>query len=209
MKRTTLLLADDHLMLLDGMVSFLGQEFDVVGAACDGRTMLEMARQHRPEVVVSDIMMPQLNGIEAARQLREEAIGAKVVFLTMYSDLPLVEEAFRMGAAGYVLKSGSMDELVKAIQCTARGGTYITPMLGDLISTLITAGPQPNSRGISLTSRQRDVVRLLTEGRTMKEIGQQLNISTRTAESHKYEIMRNLGMKTTAELIRYALRSKI
>ena len=209
MKRTTLLLADDHLMLLDGMVRFLGQEFDVVGAACDGHAMLEMARQHRPEVVVSDIMMPQLNGIEAARQLREEAIGAKVVFLTMYSDLPLVEEAFRMGAAGYVLKSGSMDELVKAIQCTARGGTYITPMLGDLISTLITAGPQPNSRGISLTSRQRDVVRLLTEGRTMKEIGQQLNISTRTAESHKYEIMRNLGMKTTAELIRYALRSKI
>jgi DNA-binding NarL/FixJ family response regulator len=209
MKRTSILLADDHLMLLDGMVTFLGQEFDVVGAACDGQAMLEMARQYRPDVAVSDIMMPQLTGIEAARQMREEGIETKIVFLTMYSDLPLVEEAFRMGAAGYVLKSGNMEELVKAIQCIARGGTYITPLLGDLISTLITAGSQQNFRGISLTSRQRDVVRLLTEGRTMREIGEVLNISTRTAESHKYEIMRNLGMKTTAELIRYALRSKI
>lgn len=209
MKRTSILLADDHLMLLDGMATFLGQEFEVVGAACDGQTMLDLARQYRPEVVVSDIMMPQLTGIEAARQLREEGIETKIVFLTMYSDLPLVEEAFRTGAAGYVLKSGNMEELVKAIQCIARGGTYITPLLGDLISTLITAGPQQNFRGISLTARQRDVVRLLTEGRTMREIGAVLNISTRTAESHKYEIMRNLGMKTTAELIRYALRSKI
>jgi len=209
MKRTSILLADDHLMLLDGMVTFLGQEFEVVGAACDGRAMLEMARQYRPEVVVSDIMMPQLSGIEAAKQMREEGIDTKIVFLTMYSDLPLVEEAFRMGAAGYVLKSGNMEELVKAIQCIARGGTYITPLLGDLISTLITAGTQQNFRGIVLTSRQRDVVRLLTEGRTMRQIGEVLNISTRTAESHKYEIMRNLGMKTTAELIRYALRSKI
>lgn len=209
MKRTSILLADDHLMLLDGMVTFLGQEFEVVGAACDGQTMLDLTRQYRPEVVVSDIMMPQLTGIEAARQLREEGIETKIVFLTMYSDLPLVEEAFRTGAAGYVLKSGNMEELVKAIQCIARGGTYITPLLGDLISTLITAGPQQNFRGIALTARQRDVVRLLTEGRTMREIGEVLNISTRTAESHKYEIMRNLGMKTTAELIRYALRSKI
>lgn len=114
MKRTSILLADDHLMLLDGMATFLGQEFEVVGAACDGQTMLDLARQYRPEVVVSDIMMPQLTGIEAARQLREEGIETKIVFLTMYSDLPLVEEAFRTGAAGYVLKSGNMEELVKA-----------------------------------------------------------------------------------------------
>ncbi len=149
MKRTSILLADDHLDAAGryGRLSW-DRSLKFVGAACDGQTMLDLARQYRPEVVVSDIMMPQLTGIEAARQLREEGIETKIVFLTMYSDLPLVEEAFRTGAAGYVLKSGNMEELVKAIQCIARGGTYITPLLGDLISTLITAGPQQNFRGI-------------------------------------------------------------
>lgn len=206
MKRTRVLLADDHGMLLDALVSFLGEEFDVAGTARDGNAMLEMAASLRPDIVVADISMPQLNGIDATRILRKEANSAKVVFLTMYADLPLVEEAFRTGASGYVLKTGSMDELVKAIQSISRGGTYITPLLGDVVSTLITANPQQNSRPVTLTSRQRDVLRLLAEGRTMKEIGQALNITTRTTESHKYEIMRNLGLKTTAELIRYAVR---
>ena len=209
MKRTSILLADDHLMFLDGLVRLLGREFDVVGAAYDGNTMLEMAKQHHPDIIITDIAMPQLNGIDAVRLLRKEAISSKVVFLSMYADLPLIEEAFRVGASGYLLKSGSMDELVKAIQCVSRGGTYVTPLLGDVISTLLTAGPQQSNSRATLTSRQRDVLRLLTEGKTMKEIGQFLNISTRTTESHKYEIMRNLGIKTTAELIRYAVRNKI
>jgi DNA-binding NarL/FixJ family response regulator len=209
MKRTSILLADDHLMFLDGLVRLLGREFDVVGAAYDGNAMLEMAKQHNPDIIITDIAMPQLNGIDAVRLLRKEAISAKVVFLSMYADLPLIEEAFRVGASGYLLKSGSMDELVKAIQCVSRGGTYVTPLLGDVISTLLTVGPQQNNTRATLTTRQRDVLRLLTEGKTMKEIGQFLNISTRTTESHKYEIMRNLGIKTTAELIRYAVRNKI
>jgi len=209
MKRTSILLADDHLMFLDGLVRLLGREFDVVGSAYDGNAMLELAKQHHPDIIITDIAMPQLNGIDAVRVLRKEGISSKVVFLSMYADLPLIEEAFRVGASGYLLKSGSMEELVKAIQCVSRGGTYVTPLLGDVISTLLTVGPQQSNSRATLTSRQRDVLRLLTEGKTMKEIGQFLNISTRTTESHKYEIMRNLGIKTTAELIRYAVRNKI
>jgi DNA-binding NarL/FixJ family response regulator len=209
MKRTSILLADDHLMFLDGLVRLLGREFDVVGVAYDGNTMLDLAKQHHPEIIITDIAMPQLNGLDAIRVLRKEALSSRVLFLSMYADLPLIEEAFRVGASGYLLKSGSMEELVKAIQCVSRGGTYVTPLLGDVISTLLTAGPQQSSSRATLTSRQRDVLRLLTEGKTMKEIGQFLNISTRTTESHKYEIMRNLGIKTTAELIRYAVRNKI
>jgi len=209
MKRTSILLADDHLMFLDGLVRLLGREFDVIGSAYDGNAMLELAKQHHPDIIITDIAMPQLNGIDAVRVLRKEGISSKVVFLSMYADLPLIEEAFRVGASGYLLKSGSMDELVKAIQCVSRGGTYVTPLLGDVISTLLTVGPQQSNSRATLTSRQRDVLRLLTEGKTMKEIGQFLNISTRTTESHKYEIMRNLGIKTTAELIRYAVRNKI
>ena len=196
-------------MFLDGLVRLLGREFDVVGSAYDGNAMLELAKQHHPDIIITDIAMPQLNGIDAVRVLRKEGISSKVVFLSMYADLPLIEEAFRVGASGYLLKSGSMEELVKAIQCVSRGGTYVTPLLGDVISTLLTVGPQQSNSRATLTSRQRDVLRLLTEGKTMKEIGQFLNISTRTTESHKYEIMRNLGIKTTAELIRYAVRNKI
>jgi DNA-binding NarL/FixJ family response regulator len=206
MKRTRILLADDHSMLLDALSSLLGQEFDVVGAARDGGAMLEMVTRLHPDIVVMDISMPQFNGIDAARILRRQGNAAKILFLSMYADLPLVEEAFRTGASGYVLKTGGTDELVKAIQCISRGGTYVTPLLGDLISTLLTAGPQQKSRAATLTSRQREVLQLLAQGRTMKEIGQLLHITTRTTESHKYEIMRNLGLKTTAELIRYALR---
>jgi DNA-binding NarL/FixJ family response regulator len=206
MKRTRILLADDHVMLLDALTSLLGQEFDVVGVAQDGAAMLEMAERLHPDIVVMDVSMPQVNGIEAAHILRKETNPPKILFLSMYGDLPLVEEAFRTGASGYVLKVGGTDELVKAIQCVSRGGTYVTPFLGDLISTLLTAGPHQKHREATLTPRQLEVLRLLAEGRTMKEIGQLLNITTRTSESHKYEIMRNLGLKTTAELIRYAIR---
>jgi len=209
MKRTRILLADDHMMFLDALVNLLGQEFEIAGVARDGSSMLEMAASLQPDIVVVDISMPQLNGIAAVRLLREKASPAKILFLSMYADLPLVEEAFRAGACGYVLKTGGTDELVKAIQCIARGGTYVTPLLGEMISTLLLTGPQQKNRVATLTSRQREVLQLLAQGRTMREIGQALNITTRTTESHKYEIMRNLGIKTTAELIRYAVRTNI
>ena len=209
MKRTRILLADDHRMFLDAVIAPLGKEFEIAGVVMDGNSLLEMAATLHPDIIVADISMPQLSGIDAARILNKEANPAKILFLSMYADLPMVEEAFRTGASGYVLKTGSIEELVKAIQCIARGGTYVSPLLGDLIHALITAHPQEKSRPAILTSRQREVLRLLAEGRTMREIGQLLNITTRTTESHKYEIMRNLGLKTTAELIRYAVRCNL
>jgi len=191
MNRTSVLLADDHVMLTDALVNLVRQEFEVIGVARDGRAMVEMARQSRPNVIVTDISMPHLNGIDAARILRKEASSARLLFLSMHADLPLVEEAFRAGASGYVLK-------------------LCTPLLaGDLISTLLTAGPQETSRETTLTLRQREVLQLLAEGKTMKEVAAVLGISTRTTESHKYEIMRQLGVRTSAELIRYAVRIKL
>jgi len=210
MKRTSVLMADDHVMFVDGLAPLVRQEFDVVGIARDGRTMIEMAKQSHPDVIVTDISMPDLNGIDAARILRKEVSSAKLLFLTMHADFPLVEEAFRAGASGYVLKLCGADEFIKAIQCIVRGATYITPLLaGDLISTLLTTGPQQAPRDMTLTLRQREVLQLLAEGKTMKQVASLLGISTRTAESHKYEIMRQLGLPTTAELIRYAVRIKL
>jgi len=197
-------------MLVDGLGHMLGRDFEVVGVARDGRTMIELAKEKRPDVIVADISMPNLNGIEAARILRQDIPSIKILFLTMHSDFPLVEEAFRAGASGFVLKTCDMSELAKAIQSIAKGSTYVTSQLADdLISILTTTDPKKPSRGTPLTSRQREVLQLLAEGKTMKEAAAVMGISTRTAESHKYEIMRQLGLKSTAALIRYAIRIKL
>lgn len=207
MNRTRVLLADDHVMLLDALVSCLSQECDVIGVVQDGQTAVEMAVRCRPDVLVLDIEMPRLGGIEAARLVQRDLPAAKILFLSMYSDMSIVEEAFRAGASGYMLKTGDLEELTKAIRCVTGGGRYVTPLLGDLISTLL-AGNNP-SHSAAPTPRQREVLQLLAEGKTMKEIGEALNISPKTIESHKYEIMRALGLRTTAELVRYAVRNKL
>ena len=210
MNRITLLLADDHDVLMDSLVHILRRDFDVVGVARDGRTMIEMAKETRPDVIVTDISMPNLNGIDAARILRQDIPSIKILFLTMHSDFLLVGDAFRAGASGFVLKACDMSELVKAIHSIAKGSTYITPLLAeDLISILMTTDPRKPSRETPLTSRQREVLQLLSEGKTMKEAADLLGISARTAESHKYEIMRQLGIKSTAALISYAVRVKL
>jgi DNA-binding NarL/FixJ family response regulator len=210
MKRSTVLLADDHDVLIDGLVHMLRRDFEVVGVARDGRTMIEMAKEKRPDVIVTDIKMPNLSGIDAARMLRQDIPSIKILFLTMHSDLPLVRDAFRIGASGFVLKICDLSELVKAIHAIANGSTYITPVLAeDLISILITTDPKAPSRDTPLTSRQSEVVQLLADGKTMKEAAALLGISARTAETHKYEVMRQLGLTSTAALIRYALRSKL
>jgi len=207
---TRILLADDHLVLTDALFQLLKQHFEIVGVAKNGSELISKAKEARPDVILMDISMPDLNGIDAARKLRKEQSSSKLLFLSMHSDLCLVEEAFRAGAMGYVLKVCSTDELIKAIRCVAGGATYITPLLaGDLVSTLLTVGSQPNGGETTLTLRQREVLQLLAEGKTMKEVATQLGISTRTTESHKYEIMRQLGIRTTAELIRYAVRIKL
>lgn len=210
MKRTSVLLADDHALLIDCLARRLQRDFEVLGVAHDGRRLIEMAKHHRPDVIVTDISMPHINGIDAARIVRKEVRSTKVLFLTMYTDLPLIEEAFRAGASGFVLKMCGADELVEAIQAVAKGNTYITPRLaGDLISTLLTTGSRKLSGETALTLRQRQVVQLAAEGKTMKEVAALLEISTRTAETHKYESMRRLGVERTADLIRYAVSIKL
>lgn len=209
MSRTGVLLADDHVMLLDGLVSVLQNHFNILGTARDGRSLIGMARQKRPDVIVMDTSMPSLNGIDATRILHKDPCSAKILFLSMHADVLLVEDAFRAGGSGFILKICDVEELVKAIQIVAGGAIYITPLLaGDLVSSLMRADPRRICTD-PLTVRQREVLQLLAGGKTMKEAAFLMGISMRTAESHKYDMMRQLGAQTTAELIRYAVRVKL
>jgi len=151
--------------------------------------------------------MPLLNGLDAARQIKREGLGAKIIFLTMHADVPLATEAFRAGASGYLLKHSASQELITAIHEVAKGHSYVTPLITrDVLSFLMDVAREPEQPAIKLTPRQREVLQLVAEGRTMKEIASILDISTRTVEAHKYEMMQTLGVQTTAELIQYAIK---
>ena len=207
MSRTRVLLADDHAVVAEGLEALLASSFELVGVVHDGRSLVEAANRLRPDVIVTDISMPLLNGIEAIRQIRERRSGARIVVLTMHRETELAVEAFRAGAAGFVLKVSPGEELIAAIREVAQGGAYVTPLLTkDLISLLVEVREQSSP---PLTSRQREVLQLIAEGRTMKEVAAILSISPRTAESHKYEIMRILKVDTTAGLVQYAIKAKV
>jgi DNA-binding NarL/FixJ family response regulator len=209
MRRTSILLADDHTILLDALVPLLQQNFEVAGVAHDGHLLVQLAKSECPDVIVTDVEMPSLDGIDAMRVLRKEGCSAKFLFLTMHTDLPLLAQVMRAGASGFVLKICDAEELQKAIRCVAQGGTYITPLLaGDLIGALMSGDSQGPSE-MKLTTRQREVLRLLAEGKTMKEAAALMGVSSRTAEAHKYDVMRQLGAQSTAALIRYAVRVKL
>jgi DNA-binding NarL/FixJ family response regulator len=204
------LLADDHAMVAEGLQALLKDSFDLIGVVHDGRALLEAAETLRPDVIVTDVSMPLMNGLEAIRQIRARRPDAKVIVLTMHRDTHLAAEAFRAGVSGYLLKVSPGEELINAIREVARGRSYVTTLLAkDLIALLIEAGGPIREDGSALTPRQREVLQLVAEGRTMKEVASILNISPRTAESHKYEIMQVLGVQTTAELIQYAMRQKL
>jgi DNA-binding NarL/FixJ family response regulator len=210
LNRTSILFADDHRVLMDSLINILPNEFEVAGIAYDGRTMVEMARQYQPDIIVADISMPGLNGIDAARIIKKELPFTKIVFLTMHNDALLVEEAFRTGAAAFVLKISAAVELLSALRTVVRGGTYITSMIAvDVISALMTSHSEEGSAQTELTCRQRQVLQLIAEGKTMKEVATVMGISVRTAETHKYEIMRKLGVKTIAALVQQAVRMKL
>lgn len=205
-----MLLADDHAVVAEGLQALLRDSFDLIGVVHDGRALLDAAEKLRPDVIVTDISMPLMNGLEAVRQIRARRPEAKVIVLTMHRDTHLAAEAFRSGVSGYLLKVSSTEELIHAIREVAHGRSYVTTLLAkDLITLLVEAGGPVRESGAALTPRQREVLQLVAEGRTMKETAAILNISQRTAESHKYEIMRVLGMQTTAELIQYAMRLKL
>jgi len=201
--RATVLLADDHAILLEGLVTLLEREFSLAGTVTDGARLIEAARKLRPDVIVTDLAMPGMSGLEALHRLKADKIPAKVIFLTMHADAQLAAEALRAGASGFVVKHAAGKELVAAIHEVLRGGTYVTPQLSsEVLHRLAEHGPAGAG---PLTTRQREVVSLLAAGRTMKEVAAALGLSPRTVETHKYQIMETLGLKTTADLIRYAL----
>ncbi len=210
LKRASVLLGDDHTIILEGVRRILEPHFEVVGAVADGRALIAAAEELHPDVVVADISMPLLNGIEVARQLQKSQSRAKIIFLTMHPDATYATEAFRAGASGYVLKSSAAGELVTAIQEALRGRTYITPLVaGDVMHELM-KGPQPQEEtSDTLTQRQREVLQLVAEGRSAKEIAEVLKVSPRTVEFHKYRIMETLGLHNVAELTQYAIRHGI
>jgi DNA-binding NarL/FixJ family response regulator len=209
MPKTRVLLADDHTLVAEGLKSLLKDPFDLVGVVHDGRALLEAAEKLRPDVIVTDISMPLLNGLDAVKQIRERHPETRVIILTMHKDTHLAASAFRAGVSGYLLKVSPGEELVKAIREVAQGRSYLTTLLAkDLINLLMdnTAARENES---PLTPRQREVLQLIAEGRTMKEVAGVLNISPRTAESHKYDIMQALSVQTTAELIQCAMRMRL
>jgi DNA-binding NarL/FixJ family response regulator len=201
--RTKVLLADDHTVVAEGLATLLKSRFDLVGTVGNGSELIDAARKLRPDVIVADISMPVLSGLEALRRLKAARSEAKVIFLTMHADAQLATEAFRAGASGYVLKQSAGEELIAAIQEVLQGRTYLTPLMTkDVIANFTETTPPV----VKLTPRQREVLRLIAEGRRMKEIGSILQLSTRTVETHKYEMMRGLGVESTAELVRYAIQ---
>lgn len=205
MNRTKILLADDHKMFSQGLQSLLQDEFDLVGAVSNGQALVDEAQQLNPDVIIVDISMPGLNGFDAVRRLKERSIEAKIIFLTMHADDRLLAEAFRCGGSGYVLKQSAGEELTLAIKQVLSGQKYVTPLIAtEWVENL--SKQMDGTTKLTLTRRQREVLQLVIEGCTMKEIATRLGISTRTAESHKYEMMEGLGVDNTAELIQYAIK---
>ena len=203
MNRPRILMADDHLMLLEAFKALLAPDFDVVGTVTDGRMLLEEFSRLHPDVVLLDIAMPLLNGLDAGRQLKAQRGSVKLIYLTMNPDPDLAGEALRLGASGYVLKSSAAQELKQAIHEALRGRSYITPLITrDVVGSLI----QQRSPRQELTARQREVLQLLAEGKSMKEVAAILDLTPRTVAFHKYRMMEQLRLKTSAELVAFAVR---
>lgn len=210
MSRPRVLLADDHRMVTEGLKSLLADDFELVGAVENGHALLAAAKKLRPDVIVADITMPQLNGIDALRLLKKQNPDVKVVFLTMHQDPAYARRALEAGAAGFVVKHSASDELVMAIHAALKGKTFITPALtGDVLHDIQHDVKQKNEGKNAITPRQREILQLLAEGRSAKEIAQALSISARTVEFHKYQIMETHGLHSSAELVHFAIKHGI
>jgi DNA-binding NarL/FixJ family response regulator len=207
MNKLRVMLADDHHLVAEGLRSLLEPHFDVVAIVSDGRELLAAAKTLKPDVVVLDISMPSLNGIEAARQIRAWNCPTKVIILTMHREVTYAVRALEAGASGFLLKHSAASELITAIREALDGRTYITPRIASgVLESLRQGGPAGSERSGELTPRQREVLQLVSEGRSAKEIASILSISRRTAEFHKARLMEALGVDSTAELIQYAIR---
>ncbi len=207
MARPRVLLADDHAMLLGAFEKLLASEYEVVGQVSDGRALVAAADALKPDVIVLDIAMPLLNGLEAGRQIKQAWPGVKLVYLTMNEDADLAAEAFRSGASAYLLKRSTASELLTALREVTHGRSYVTPLATEGLLGSLLSEEQPRTH--ELTPRQREVLQLLAEGHSMKEIAGLLNLTPRTVAFHKYRMMAQLKVKSTAELIHYAVKHHI
>jgi len=205
MIKTRILLADDHCLLLGAFQRLLEPEYEVVGAVTDGRALVTSAFELKPDLIIADIAMPRLSGLEAARQIKESLPKVKIVFLTMNPDAELAAEAFRIGAKAYLVKTSAASELLHAIREVLRGGSYVSAVITRGILGSIHHQPKPKKDSQELTQRQREVVQLLGEGRSMKEAALILNLTPRTIAFHKYRTMEQLHLKSFAELVQFAV----
>jgi DNA-binding NarL/FixJ family response regulator len=209
MKLSRLILADDHLLLLEAFRKLLEPRYEIVRTVSDGYALLEWAMALKPDMVLLDMAMPLLNGLEAGRQVRKKIPGTKIIYLTMNEDPDLAIEAMRLGAAGYLLKKSAANELYFAIEEVLRGRKYVTPPIAQGIQEAFVRDPRPKERVKVLTPRQREVAQLLAEGMSMKEVAEVLKVTPRTVAFHKYQMMDALGFKTTADLIRFAIKNHV
>ena len=207
--RARVLLADDHVLLLEAFRRMLEPAFEVVGAVADGAALVEQALALEPDLVVADVSMPRMNGLEAARRLRGELPGTRVVFLTVNEDPQLAAEAFALGASGYVLKSSTAAELHAAILAVLAGRRYLSKRLAGGDPDALPAAASAERPLERLTLRERDVLKLLAEGLTMKQIGVELGIAPRTVAFHKYRMMESLGLRSSAELVSFAIENRL
>ncbi len=209
MKLPRVILADDHTLIAEALHRLIAPQFDVVATVADGHALLDSAASLKPDVVVVDIAMPLLNGLEAGRRLKQKMPGVKLIFLTMNEDPELAMEAMKSGASGYVLKQSAASELLHALQTALQGKSYVTPRIARRMQESFIRNPQGRKHHESLTPRQKEVVHLLAEGKSMKEAADILRLAPRTVAFHKYRVMQDLGLKTNADLIRFAIKNRI
>ena len=203
------ILADDHTLVAEALHQLIAPYFQVLATVADGRALLDAAASLKPDVIVVDVAMPLLNGLEACRQLKQKMPRVQIIFLTMNEDPDLAAEAMKSGASAYVLKKSAASELLQAIQAALRGKSYVTPQIARGMQESFIRNPQGRSHSKSLTPRQREVVQLLAEGKSMKEAATVLRVAPRTVAFHKYRIMEDLGLKTNADLVQFAMKSHI
>jgi DNA-binding NarL/FixJ family response regulator len=209
MARPRLLLADDHTILVEAFRKLLEPHYDVVATVADGRSLLEVAPRVKPDVIIVDIGMPLLNGLEAGLRLKQQMPDVKLVFVTMNDDPDLALEAMRCGASGYLLKHSAAEELLQAIRMALKAKRYVTPLIEQGMRESFTKNPAAKGQGKVISPRQREIVQLLAEGKSMKQAASILNIKERTVAFHKYRVMRRLNLGTSAELVQFAVKSKI
>ena len=207
MRRMTILLADDHTVIWEGLRKMLEPEFEVIACVKDGHALVKTAVELTPDLILVDVGMPLLNGLDAARELKKRMPDLKVIFLTMNPDANLAREALKIGASGYLLKYSEGEELLKAVHEAFRGVCYVTPQIRQAMED--DSIPDPKSLPKDLSDRQREVLQMLAEGRSLQEIGDILHLSRHTVRFHKRRIMKELGTKTDAELVQYAVKHSI